>query len=145
MAQKAKQKRQDSSIDGWLLAWVIATIVIIVINVTNNFQNPIGWIMNTLLAINLIMVYKAEGSRWVMVVTGLLFGSFFLYAAMTVTPASMCLSNIQACAGLGKAGDDILMEMATRAMAGGIALSTYMFVSAAYFAMSKRVIVRFGK
>ena len=141
----AKAKKQDDTINGLLLVWVIATIILMIINLIGNFSNPVGWVVNILLLIILIMVFKGKGTRWLMVITGVVFGGFFLYTAVTVDPYSMCFANWKACMAMGTARDAILLEMAQRALIGGVILSIYMFSSSIYFAMSKRVKARFGK
>lgn len=141
----AKVKKQDDSINGLLMIWVIATILLMFFNLIGNFTNPVGWVVNILLLINLIMVFKGKGTRWLMAIIGVVFGGFFLYSAVTVTPSSMCFANWKACMAMGTARDAILLEMAQRALIGGVILSIYMFASSIYFAMSKRVKARFSK
>ncbi len=141
----AKSKKQDSSISGWLLVWVIATILLMIFNLIGNFTNPVGWIVNILLLVVLIMVFNGKGTRWLMVIVGIIFGGIFLYSAVTVTPSSMCFTNWKACMAMGTARDEILLAMAQRALIGGVILSIYMFTSSIYFAMSKRIKARFGK
>ena len=143
-----KTEKQDDSIKGWLLLWVIVTILLLFITIPTSFSNPdnmIGWVMNALLITSLIMVLTASGTRWIMIITGFIFGALFLYSAVTVNPSTVCVSSFwSVCAYSGPARDAII-QAAQALMLTSIFYSVYMFASSLYFACSKRVKARFKK
>ena len=142
---KKTKNKEAGSLGGLLLVWVIGTIAFMIYNLVVNFSNPVGWVLNILLLASLIMVIGGEGTRWLMVITGVVFGVIFLYSTMTISPYDTCLRYWRECMAAGSARDIIMERMAQGARVGGIIMTSYMFVSSVYFILSRRVKARFAK
>lgn len=137
-ASKKQESKQNSPINANLIGWIIVTVVIIVMLI-GGADDTLNWAAIILLSINLI-VFLARGTRWVMIITGIVLGIAFLGDTTNISPTDICHRVYhENCTEAEATTNKQFLEMSQRAIARNTRVTIYMFASSAYFFFSKEV------